>query len=400
MRGLSALAVLGLLTLACSGPLADDTSTSSTPDATTTSAGSMSTSTSTESMPTTTSEASSTTTASLVPSFTGDLPEGLCSIDEVPGDGEPTVLVGERLYGLGSDLANPRCLLEGVTSSDLEWGPLADRIRVGKTIHGDFEPRAFDSATDLEWTAPTGSRAVVVSDQSVIKVSVDGSPPQNIKFLDETQQVAYHPAGTHLLAIGTDTFGQYGLWFAGNDGVNFVLMAFDEDAIVSDAAWSWLNEPMFVASHGDVTWHIHRVELVDGDFEGPVVVESNQPIDMLMPSPYDPVMIGYRTGGRQGVDCVDGASATVRGVDLPEPLAALTSTPVGWLSNERLLVLAFPDGCESQSDLWVFTAGFCPGSVYGAELLMTGIDGATARQAVPPAPPSPDFTGVIEPAPA
>lgn len=341
-----------------------------------------------------------TSTTSLSPSFTGELPDGPCAIDEVPSDGEATVLLGGRLYGLGADLATPRCLLDGVTGSEVEWGPLADRVRIGDSIYGEFQTRTFAEAVDLEWTAPTGSRLVVVSADGLTKVPLDGSVPENITFLDETEAVAYHPAGTHFLAIGTDTFGQYGMWFADNVGVNFVLVAFDEDATISDAAWSWLNEPMFVAGHSDGSWHIHRVELVEGSFEGPIVVESNQAIDMLMPSPYDPVMIGFRTAGTQGVECVDGAKAAVRGVDLPAPLAALTSTPVGWLSSERLLVLAFPDGCDSPGDLWVFSAGFCPGSTYGAELLISGVDGAGARQAVPAAPPSPDFTGLIDPAPA
>ena len=391
MRGVSALAVLGLLAVSCSAPSADTTSTSRPADSTTTS---------TTPVATTTSQAASTTTISLTPLFTGDLPAGPCVIDEVPDDGEPTVLVGDRLYGLGADLATPRCLLEGITSTDIEWGPLADRVRVGGSIYGDFATRTFDETAQFEWTAPTGSRLVVVSGDGVVKVPLDGAVPENIRFLEETEEIAYHPAGTHLLAVGTDAFGQYGLWFASNDGVNYVLMAFDEDAVVSDAAWSWLNEPMFVAGHGDGTWHVHRVELVEGNFEGPIVVESDQPIDMLMPSPYDPVMHGYRADGERGVSCVAGSTAMVRGVDLPEPLASYTSRPIGWLSTERLLVLAYPDGCESLGDLWVFSAGLCPGSTYGAKLVMREVDGAAARQAVPPAPRAPDFTGVIEPAPA
>lgn len=392
MRGLPALVVLGLVTVACSGPSADTTfSTSPRSDSTTSSTTSISTST---------TSTSPTTVPDLTPLFTGDLPDGPCAIDEAPDDGEPTVMVGSRLYGLGSDLRTPRCLLEDVTSADIEWGPLADRVRVGNTVYGGFQTRIFDEAVQLEWTAPTGSRLVVVSTDSVMKIPVDGSAPENIRFLDETEEIAYHPAGTHLLAIGTDIFGQYGLWFAGNDGVDFVLLAFDEDAIVSDAAWSWLNEPLFVAGHSDRTWHIHRVELVDGSFEGPVEVEADLPIDRLMPSPYDPVMLAYRTGGLRGVNCVDGSKATVRELDLPEPLSSYTSTPIGWLTNKRLLVLAFPEGCESPGELWLFNAGFCPGSTYGADLVMSGVEGAAARQAVPPAPPSPDFTEVIDPAPA
>ena len=398
MRGFSSLAVLGLLVVACNGSATDTSSTSRPAESPTSSTEPVATTT-TVTNPTT-SEASPTTNTSLMPSFSGDLPDGPCAIDEVPERGEPTVLVGDRLYGLGADLATPRCLLEGLSSSDIEWGPLTDRVRVGTSIYGAFPTLSFGDALDLEWTAPTGSRVVVVSDGEVVKVPVDGSASENIKFLDETEEVAYHPAGTHLLAVGTDQFGQYGLWFASNDGVNFILLAFDEDAVISQAAWSWLNEPLFTANHADGSWHVHRVELVDGSFQGPVVIETDHSIDRLMSSPFDPVMIGYRAEGEEGVGCVQGSTATVRGADLPEPLLGYTSTPVGWLSDERLLVLAYPEGCESEGELWVFTAGLCPGSTYGAELLMRGVDGAAARQAVPPAPPQPDFTGVIDPAPA
>lgn len=347
-------------------------------------------------------ELTSTTTFSQEPTFDlATLPTGPCSLDAPTASGEVTVLVGDRLYGLGADLASPRCLLEGDMSPDLAWGPAADRIRVGNTVYGtDFEPIVFADDSTLEWTAPTGSRVVVIDGDAVTKVAVDGSADINVKFLTSTEAVAYHPAGTHFLAVGTDTFGQYGLWFADNDGVNFVLLAFDEDATISDPTWSWLNEPLFVARHLDGRSHIHRVELVDGNFEGPIVVETADEIDRLMASPFDPVMLGYRLRGEAGSICVAGSTAAVSGVDLPSPLADQASTPVGWLSGERLLILAFPDGCDSPADLWAFSAGFCPGSTYGAELLVSGVDGAAAREAVPVAPPSPDFGGVIDPAPA
>lgn len=395
MKGRSVLVALGLVVVSCTTgvepPSSSVTTTTSGP------------ATSTTRRPTTTTSSLVATTTTSTPSIVdlAALPDGPCQIDDVPEGGEPTVVVGDRLYGLGADLATPRCLMEGVSSANLAWGPLGDRLITGHTVHGqDFETLSFEDAASLEWTAPTGSKVVVVGGDRLTKVSLDGSGEENIRFLDETESVAYHPAGTHMLAVGTDAFDQYGLWFASNDGVDFQLIAFDEEATIAEPEWSWLNEPLFVANHDDDHWHIHRVELVDGDFQGPVVVESDLPIDWLTASPYDPVMIGYREGGEPGAVCTEGAAARVRGIDLPEPLMSYTSTPVGWLSLERLLVLAFPAGCLGEADLWSFSAGFCPGSTYGAELLISGIDGAAQREAMPTAPPAPDFSGVIDPAPA
>jgi len=324
-----------------------------------------------------------------------------CSLDEVPSGGEATVAYQGRLYGLGADWGSPRCLIDDLRSTDIAWGPEGDRVRIGDQVHGQSQVMTIGDATSLEWTAPTGTRIVGVNAERVWKVDVDGTAETDITFLETTDDVAYHPAGTHVLAIGTDSTGQYGLWLATNEGLGSLLIASDGAAVISEAAWSWLGEPLFVAAHQDGTWHIHRVELsAEGSLEGPIVVEAEDSIDRLLPARHDPVMLAYRSGAEAATDCVDGARAMVNGVDLPEPLSGLTSTPVGWLSAERLLVLAYPDGCDAPADLWSFSAGFCPGSEYGATLIVSGIDGAAARETAPSPPPPPDFTGIIDPAPA
>ncbi len=311
------------------------------------------------------------------------------------------MLVDGRLYGLGPDGISPRCLLADVTSTDIEWGPLGDRVRIGDQIVTDSGQVGLFGANSLEWTAPTGSRIVGVSPGRLWKLDLEDGTETEITFLEETEKVSYHPAGLHLLAVGTSFDGQYGMWLATNQGTEPLLLAFDEGATLSDPVWSWLGEPLFVASHFDGNWHVHRVELTsDGALEGPIVVESESPIDLLKPSSHDPVMLAYRLAGVEGEECVDGSHVGVKNIDLPEPLTGMTSTPIGWLSVERLLILAYPDGCDARADLWSFSAGLCPGSVYGASMVISGVDGAAARQAEPPAPPPPDFTGIIDPAPA
>jgi hypothetical protein len=333
-------------------------------------------------LPTTISPATSTT---IVVTTTTSQPvvqlpvDAICAMDGVPDTGEATVVVEGRLYGLGADGMSPRCLAAGVSSMDVDWGPLGDRVRVGEEIITASARFALGGASSLQWTRPTGSRIVAITPERLWKVAVEDLDETDITFLEDNFEVAYHPAGEHLLAIGTDFEGQYGLWLATNQGTDPLLLAFDEGATMADPAWTGLGEPLFVAAH---------------------FVESEEPIDSLTPSMYDPIMLAYRIGGEAGVGCVEGGHVALNGIDVPEPLSSWTSTPVGWLSAERLLVLAYPDGCGTPGDLWSFSTGFCPGSVYGASLLISGVDGAAAREIAPQAPPPPDFTGVIDPAPA
>ncbi len=384
--------LVGMVSVACTGGVVDPPATISSDSTTPTSelAGT-----------TSTSEATTTTTTVAVSFPVLAFPDGPCQLDRPEVDGEVTVLIGTLLYALGPDSSSPRCLLDRVASADLRWNPTGTALVIGTTAVGpDFE-YSPPEATGLSWTHPTGSSVVAFTADRLWKVAIDNGTETDITFLATTDAVAYHPAGEHLLAIGTDFTGQYGMWLATNQGTDPLLLAFDEGAILSDPAWTWLGEPIFVAVHDDGMSHIHRVELTaEGGFDGPIIVESDEALDMLIPSPFDPIMLAYRTAGTPGARCVEGAHVAVSNVDVPEPLNSWTTNPVGWLPGERLLVMAYPDGCESPGDLWSFSPGLCPGSVYGAFPVIAGVDGAATRAPVPAPPPPPDFTGVIDPAPA
>jgi hypothetical protein len=383
---------MGLLTAACTGDAAS-TSTSVTVSSTTTASVPATSTTVVET--TTTSQGEAGFPVVALPT------DAACSLGDVPGSGEATVVVDGRLYGLGASGADPRCLADGIDTADIEWGPQGDRIRVGARVLTATGEVPLPGATEYIWTAPTGSRILAVAPDRLWKVDLDDLTESDITFLSENDAAAYHPAGEHILVIGTNTEGQYGLWLATNQGGDPLLIAFDELAEMSVPEWSWLNEPMFIAKHINGPWHIHLVELsAEGSLEGPVVLETDESIDMLLPARHDPIMLAFRSGGVTGVTCVEGSHAGVKGVDLPEPVASLTSTPLGWLSAERLLVMTYPNGCEAPGDLWSFSAGFCPGSVYGVTPIISGIDSAAAREAAPLPPPPPDFTGIIDPAPA
>ena len=398
VRRLAAAIAYAFVLAACTGDaaLVSSTSTTAVPEATT--APETTTVTATTAPSPTSSVVDSTTTSEPLVQLPVD---GDCLLDGVPEGGEATVLVDGRLYGLGADGVSPRCLADGLSSSDIEWGPLGDRVRVGDEILTASTRFGMTGVSRYAWTGPTGSRIVAVATDRLWKVALDDRIETDITFLAENFDAAYHPAGTHLLAIGIDFEGQYGLWLATNQGADPLLLASDDGATIADPAWNWLGEPLFIAEHFDGRWHAHSVFMTEeGWLDALIIVESEAPIDRLLPSRYDPIMLGYRTDGHEGVHCVDGSRTTVNGIDVPEPLSEWTSTPVGWLSAERLLVLAFPDGCDSPADLWSFSAGYCPGSVYDVSLLIKGVDGAAAREAAHPAPPPPDFATVIQPAPA
>lgn len=324
-----------------------------------------------------------------------------CDLGTTPADGEITVVVDGRLYGVAPETGQARCLVDGVDSTDISWGPQGDRLRIGDLVVSPEGAITLPPAAGYEWTAPTGMSVMLIEADRLSKAAVDGTATADITFLDVTDDAVYHPGGTRVLAIGTDDSGQYGMFMASNTGTDPTLLAFDEGAVLSEPGWTGAGEPVFVAAHEDGPWHIHKVVVTeDGFLDGPILEEGGFALDMLMASAHDPLLIGYRRSEAAGQGCLADGRTTVIGVDLPAPLSELTSEPSGWLPRERLVVLSYPGGCGNPADLWLFSAGFCPGSVYGASLIATSVDGAAARTIAPEPPPVIDVGSIIDPAPA
>lgn len=358
--------------------------------------------TSTTAAPTTTTGPETTTTSAGPTALVEEFPvTGPCDLGTAAVDGEITVVVGGRLYGVAPETGQTRCLVDSVTSTDVSWGPQGDRLRLDDRVLSPEGAVTLPPATGYEWTAPTGKSVMLVDPVGVSKVAVDGSGTENITFLETTDDAVYHPSGTRVLAVGTDPTGQYGMFMASNTGTDPVLLAFDEGAVLTEPGWTGAGEPVFVAAHADGPWHIHKVVVTeDGFLDGPILEEGGFALDRLMASAHDPLLIAYRQSAAAAPGCLSDGRATVIGVDLPEPLASLASEPAGWMPRERLLVLSYPGGCDNPADLWLFSAGFCPGSVYGASLIATSVDGAAARTVAPESPPVIDVGSIIDPAPA
>jgi len=380
---------------------------SCTGSATTSTPGTTSTSSSAPPAITTTSTAAPTTTTT-VPALVERLPEAPCSFDPAPAEGEVTVARDGRVFGISPDGTIVRCLVDEVAlTAELSWGPVADRLLAGDMViltdGSRYQPIEGLPAAAPEWTTPTGVRLVYVIDGVLLKSQVDGSGTDDVGFLANHFEVAYHPAGTHYLVDGTSEEGEYGLWLARNDASTTVLIATDEGALLSSPDWTADGQIVFVAAHDDGSHDLHRIFPSEdlAAYDQLDLASTDDWLGHVVASPFNPVLVAYAVGGEPGGGCADGRTTEVVGVDLPEPLASATSLPVGWLPDDRLVVAAYPDGCDGAIDVWVFTSGFCPGTEYGAALLVSGVEGVAERVVMPPPPPSPeDFTNLPDPAPA
>jgi hypothetical protein len=247
------------------------------------------------------------------------------------------------------------------------------------------------------WTHPTGKRIVTIEDGRLYKV--EGETRVEISFLARHDRVAYHPAGTHILVVGDPGDGSSGLWLATNEGQGAVLIAADEGALLSSPGFTGAGDPLFTANHADSLWHLHRLQPgADGALEAVVLAESVADLDRVAASPFNQSLVAYAEGS--GGECTPDSRVRVVELEFPAELAQLASLPLGWLTQERLGLLTFPDGCEAPADLWIFSAGMCPGAPYGATRLVEGIDSAGVRVVFPPPPPPPGADIIENTAPA
>jgi hypothetical protein len=319
-----------------------------------------------------------------------------------------TVARDGLLFGLAYDGSVVRCLVDRLApTAEFSWGPLGDRLLAGDTViladGSRYQPIQGLPTVEPEWTTPSGVRLVYAVAGALLKSEADGSGTDDIGFLANHLEIAYHPAGTHYLVDGTSQDGQYGLWLVRNDASATVLVATDEGAILSSPDWTADGQIVFVADHDDGRHDLHRIFPSEdlASYDQLDLVSTDEWMGRVVASPFNPALVAYAVGGRSGRGCADGRRTEVVGVDLPEPLASATSLPVGWLPDDRLVVAAYPHGCGGTVDVWVFTSGFCPGTEYGAALLVSGVEGVAERVVMPPPPPSPeDFTNLPDPAPA
>jgi hypothetical protein len=208
-----------------------------------------------------------------------------------------------------------------------------------------------------------------------MKIDTVGTGLEEISFLSRVDDVIYHPAGTHLAVVGEGPGRSYGIWLATNLGGKPRQLARAETArrvySLSYAANGFLAFAADHRDHFDVHWLAPSGQ-IETAHSGPELVDD------VVASPFSD-SVAYRMG------VCSGSTATHAWVSradraLGGPLAGLSTEPVGWLPDGRLVVLARPRGCEGPADVYVWSES-------GSPLVVHGADRAAVRAVLPPPPP-------------
>ena len=298
-------------------------------------------------------------------------------------------------------------------SESVEWGPAADRTFMFTPTGGRIVLSDVDRIDDLGltplpipqgWSRPKGLAFLWVSPDSsrLLKVDAATGKKQDVTFLKRTDEAVYHPAGEHILAVGEDDEGTYGVFLATNEGTEEQPLVVGESARrIYSLAFGPTGSLYYAAEH-PTHYDVHRVTFQNSPDTGTVKTQlqtlytTTDPIEGISVSPFSDRKIAVQVGscdsktilargsingpimGSKTTEKLQGAAA-----ELDAPLSSLSTAPVGWLPNGRLVVRARDEGCEGASDLYV-------SSSHGSELLADQVDLAAVRVALPDPPPPPN----------
>jgi hypothetical protein len=286
-----------------------------------------------------------------------------------------TFVVGNELLHAGRSVLNGKdgaaleCSLKVRNPDGLEWGPVADRVLFGDLRRSDGEKtyKIDDEAESVSWSRPTGKSVVYISNGRLMKVDAFGEKPFDISFLDEHDEVVYHPAGTHIAVTGTDKDGTYGVWLATNLGKEPQLLAIGEDARrIFSLAFSHDGTTLYYAAEHDDHYDVHALRLALSDDQGEIRDARLDTLDSSDGPMGDVVVweftfadeeaagrVAYTTG-----TCEEGKTTHVwwagKKTELGGTLAGYSTEPIGFLPDGRLVVIA-REGCASKGTLFTWT---------------------------------------------
>ncbi len=268
----------------------------------------------------------------------------------------------------------------------MKSGPAGDRLLAGDaliTSSGSVPTLTMDMPT---WSRPSGTSLVWVDDGRLYKAGSDQSVARDISFLARHDEVTYHPAGFEIATTGEAEDGTRGIWLSDNEGGDSRLIVRANEATPHEFTFSQEGRTAyFLADHGD-HWHVHNIFLVlpednptANEFDATIEYESKGPLSHLVVSPWEGLW-----AVREGT-CGSGSRVVMNGgLSLSSQLAEVDAYPVGWLPDQKLVVAAFPDGCDQAADIWLID-DVVEGSP-SATLLVGDIDAAAVRVAVPDPP--------------
>jgi hypothetical protein len=328
------------------------------------------------------------------------LPGNCDSLGRAPVSAEITFLVDDRLYAAPPDGSSARCLAELEQGSGLTWGGEADRVALDTATGGliltndqrellqpDESQPVFEGLS-----RPVGTSLVYISadGKRLLKLPVDGGRPDDISFLKRHDEVAYHPSGTSVIVVGEERAGNYGIFFATNEGKDPRLLAIGEDAKrIYSLAFSHDGRTLYYAAEHPDRYDLHALALTSGERAGsPEAVtegrlktlhSSQAPIDNVVVSEFekDPP-VAYTEGS-----CETGIQTFVwkgEGVArVGDDTNKTFTTPVGWLPDGGLLAMSRSGGCDRPGTLKVWEGGY-------SDSLVDQVTQAAVRAPFPPPP--------------
>jgi hypothetical protein len=299
-------------------------------------------------------------------------------------------VLGSELFVARRTADVARCVLEISSPADLEWGPLGDRVHFGdlRRYQGEGIVSLDDTTESIAWSRPTGTAIVYVSEERLMKVDAFGDESVDISFLEDHDEVVYHPAGTHVATTGTAEDGTYGLWLATNVGEGEQLLAIGEDARrIFSLFFSHDGRMIYYAAEHDDHFDVHSLRLAVQDKKGEIRDAKLGTLDTastemgdVVVSEFAPDSVAYTVGS-----CEEGKTTRVWDGSVTElggELEGFSTEPVGWMPGGELLVLARPEGCEGAGTLYAWGPDQTTRLVEGASV-------AGVRAALPPAPDPP-----------
>jgi hypothetical protein len=300
-----------------------------------------------------------------------------CAAEEVDNLGQLTWIAGGRVMSLVAlppdpdSVTSTNCLWNlGTTNpSMLRWSPTGDRVLfnpdVISSIDGTSTRTELTSFDNPSWSTPTGKALLTLRTNKLTKHVLETGVKADVSFLDSTIASVYHPAGKHIVSVGTADEGDgkgaiLGVWLADNLGKNRKLLVNDLSvAAVSEPQFDGSgNGMLFVAQHAAHS-HVHRYNTATSKLE--TLIDDGRPLSNLVVQQVDDGSVAARVG-----DCTKGKGTDVVSYSLTGDadqhgtsylsksnlVPGNNLSPVGWV-GDFLAVLSRENSCEGPGDLWL-----------------------------------------------
>jgi dipeptidyl aminopeptidase/acylaminoacyl peptidase len=288
-------------------------------------------------------------------------------------EGMVTWIRGDRVYGVMPDSSVGTCLYQ-LPSSNVEtmrWSPKGNRVLLGSSWIGSpdgLTPSGFNETADVKWSLPTGDGLIAIDNGKLIK-KIPGGEPFDLSFLPTHLAVGYHPSGDRVVSSGVDLDVEtgnnaLGIWIADDTGNNKRLIVSHGDALaVGEPIFNPSGDRIYFTAEHAGLFQVHRYNTADSSLE--TLLEGSASIDHLVvdqtSSEVDSlaVQVGSCEGtGATDVSMIDpqAASDSPRATSLHAAVPELREkwlTPIGWLPNHALAVMARNAGCEGPGAIWL-----------------------------------------------